>query len=778
MSILAILAAALISGHVLTDTGSPIAGVAVSDGVTIVQTNAEGAYELPYRDNAEFVFVSVPSGYDIPLDATGSPLMYKRVSAAGTYDFALHRQADGGKADSTHVLLVFSDPQVLNDYDEHRFCTETVEDVLAFKKTYPAGTKFYGLCVGDIVWDWYNAHKNQKKHFEEMGFPNFMVIGNHDHNCSAADQGDAAKQDSIADDKFTSVFGPTYYSFNIGAIHYVVLDNVMYTGSGGNKSYNCGLTSEQQSWLQQDLAMQPNGTPIVVSFHIPSRSMTGVLTNLQSWMNKGSVMQHILSGHTHTNIVNKISARLLERTMGAAEGAFWCSNWCADGSPNGYMVYETNGQKGFSNWYYKATGYDKSYQVHAYPVNSIDAGNNKTNCVLANVWNYDEKGTVYIYENGQQNIMRQFTGLDPKIYDVMLEDGDKRPNYPGSDAGILASKNPGAEATDHLFYYEPNDPNAEFIVEFTDRFGNVSTVPVLKNMMVATFTENENQEWEYSQQFNQLTEYPNQHSETLAKGTFVQGHYPEGWYAATSGTTLPDGMNTPTWNTFNWYRIGNGEHSASGFYNFGNGNPALKSANSKYRSIGSLNDNSNRSITYGVLIENNTGHTITGLNVSYTGKVWRIGSNNREIDTLQFSYVEMTSPTMLRDLRDRKKYLGEIRTRRFSDLDFTTPATLSGSAGEAVDGDNINNQTRMNGSLSLKIKPGEVVLLRWTDLDENGNDQALAIDDIVVKATLDANEAVPSVKTLNRDQTIKGLINGQVVIIRNGVRYDVMGRPM
>ena len=90
---LAFLLSALITGHVLTDTGSPVVGVAVSDGVTIAQTDANGAYELPYRDNAEFVFVSVPSGYDIPLDEGGSPLIYKRVNEAGTYDFTLHQQA-------------------------------------------------------------------------------------------------------------------------------------------------------------------------------------------------------------------------------------------------------------------------------------------------------------------------------------------------------------------------------------------------------------------------------------------------------------------------------------------------------------------------------------------------------------------------------------------------------------------------------------------------------------------------------------------------------------
>ena len=777
---LAFILSALITGHVLTDSGSPVAGVAVSDGVTIAQTNSAGAYELPYRDNAEFVFVSVPSGYDIPLDDTGSPMLYKRVNQAGTYDFTLHPQADGGKADSTHVLFVFSDPQVLNGYDDHRFRYETVEDVLAFKQTYPAGTKFYGICVGDIVWDWYNANSLMKSYFEAMGFPSFMVIGNHDHNCTAADQGSTSKQDSIADDKFTAVWGPTYYSFNIGAVHYVVLDNVLYTGHNGSKNYNCGLTPEQQSWLQQDLALVPNGTPIVVSFHIPTRSMTGVLTNLKQWINKGAVVQHLLAGHTHTNIVNEISARLIERTMGAAEGAFWCSNWCADGSPNGYMVYETNGQKGFNHWFYKATGYPVEHQIRTYPVNSIDAGNAKTNCVLANVWSYDSKSQVNIYENGVKHVMRQFTGLDPKIYDVMLDEGDTRPNYPGSDGGTIASKNPGAEATGHMFYYEPEDPNADFVVEFIDRFGTVYTQPVLKNMMVASFNRNDEGKWMYAENFDELVEYPNQHSETLAKGTFVQGHYPEGWYACSSGKKLPDGMSSISWSTFNYFRIGEGSHESSGLYNFGAGNPAVKSKNSTYRSLGSLNDASNRCIMYGMLMENNTGSTITALDIAYTGKVWRVGSSAAAVDTLSFGYVVLTAPANIRALRDRTKYLGDFRVRNATQLDFVTPTSMSakidGTVAAKIDGDNEANQTRLSATLSVTIQPGEVVLLRWTDLDEGGADQALAIDDVVVTATLEG-EGIENVRTTEISSQ-KQLRNGQLIIIRNGVTYDATGRRL
>jgi len=770
-----------ITGFVKTNTNTPISNVQVSDGVTIVQTDATGAYQLPYRDNAEFVFVTVPSGYDIPLDATGSPLIYKRVSAAGEYNFTLTPQADGGRADSTHVMLVFSDPQVLNGYDDHRFRAETVEDVLELKATYPAGTKFYGICVGDIVWDWYNANSMMKGYFEDMGFPNFMVIGNHDHNCNAADQGSETKQDSIADDRFTAVFGPTYYAFNIGAVHYVVLDNVLYKGHNGDKSYSCGLTPEQNSWLQQDLALVPSGTPVVLSMHIPTPSMTSEMTNIKQWINKGAVMQHILTGHKHTNIVNEISVRLLERTMGAAEGAFWCSNWCSDGSPNGYMVYETNGKKGYSNWYYKATGYSKDYQIRTFPVNSIDAGNGKTNCVLANVWGYDSKSQVNIYENGVKSIMRQFTGVDPKIYDVMLEEGDTRPNYPGSDGGTIASKNPGAGATNHLFYYEPTDPNADFVVEFIDRFKHVYTAPVLKNMMVASFTQDNEGNWNYKEDFDELVEYPNHHTADLAKGTFVQGHYPEGWYACTSAKQLPDGMSSITWSAFNYFRIGEGSHTGSGLYNFGDGNPAVKSQNSTYRSLGSLNDSNNRCIMYGVLIENNTGSKITALDVSYTGKVWRVGTSYTEVDTLEFSFVTLSS-TLVRQLRDRTKFLGHLRARNVSALNFTTPSTLTAITSQTVaakvEGEDSNNQSQLNATIPVTINPGEVVMLRWTDNDEQNADQALAIDDLVVNATLETTTGIQDVRFEQNEGVQKMMHNGQLIIIRNNKKYDILGKQL
>ena len=56
----------------------------------------------------------------------------------------------------------------------------------------------------------------------------FNIMGNHDNDPYCAG-------DWIAENKFREVVGPTYYSFNLGSIHYVVLDNVEYINTGGSQ---------------------------------------------------------------------------------------------------------------------------------------------------------------------------------------------------------------------------------------------------------------------------------------------------------------------------------------------------------------------------------------------------------------------------------------------------------------------------------------------------------------------------------------------------------------
>ncbi len=53
---------ATVTGKV-TAAGKPLANVLISDGFSIVPTSKDGSYQLTPDAKAEFVFISLPSGY-------------------------------------------------------------------------------------------------------------------------------------------------------------------------------------------------------------------------------------------------------------------------------------------------------------------------------------------------------------------------------------------------------------------------------------------------------------------------------------------------------------------------------------------------------------------------------------------------------------------------------------------------------------------------------------------------------------------------------------------
>ncbi|MCD7975973.1 MAG: hypothetical protein LUG51_02005 [Tannerellaceae bacterium] len=57
-----------IEGKVMDQTtGKGIPGVPVSDGYLIVQTNDEGNYQIVTNRTADFIMLTIPSGYEIPM---------------------------------------------------------------------------------------------------------------------------------------------------------------------------------------------------------------------------------------------------------------------------------------------------------------------------------------------------------------------------------------------------------------------------------------------------------------------------------------------------------------------------------------------------------------------------------------------------------------------------------------------------------------------------------------------------------------------------------------
>jgi len=169
-----------------------------------------------------------------------------------------------------------------------------------------------------------------------------------------------------------------------------------------------------------------------------------------------------------------------------------------------------------------------------------------------------------------------------------------------------------------------------------------------------------------------------------------------------SGTT---GLTTIT--------AGTGSSNAGDTYNFG-------SSAAADRALGGLGSGS-KLYYLGFKFTNNTGATITTLDVAYIGEMWRLAAAT---DTLAFSYqlsdVALNAPTGWTSV---------------TALNFATPST--GTAA-ATDGNAVGNRTSRSSSLTgLSIANGSTITFRWTDTTGTSS-AGMAIDDFSLTATLQA----------------------------------------
>jgi len=439
--------------------GNGIAGVAVTDGINIVQTDKSGRYELKSNATAEFVYISLPAGYAIP-EEKGIAAFYKPVtkSSVQVNDFNLTKLATD---DRKHNFVVWADPQIISAKDAALLKTQSAPDLKALVASYPAGTLWHGIGCGDLVWDHFELFEDYKQAVEITGVPFYNLIGNHDMDIDA-------RTDDGSANTFKQQFGPTYYSYNRGAIHYVVLDDVFFIGNA--KKYIGYITENQLRWLEQDLATVTPGSTVVVSLHIPTltgqhvrdkkeEEFGGTVSNRkQLYKLLAPFKVHIMSGHTHFND-NWEEGNIMEHNHGTVCGAWWTGPICGDGTPSGYGVYSVKGTE--LSWHYQSTGREADHQVRIH-VEDKDAGSKK---LQVNVWNYDPAWKVECWVDGaRHDELKRGKGFDAMA--VLLYEGPQLPK----PRGFAEPKK-----TDHLF--ESVIPTAAKQVKIvaTDRFGKQYT---------------------------------------------------------------------------------------------------------------------------------------------------------------------------------------------------------------------------------------------------------------------------------------------------------------
>ena len=452
-----------VRGHVRNGTRG-VSGVAVSDGLAVVDTASDGTFELVTTTRQPFLFCSVPSGYEIPRSATGTASFFHPITSDGRDTMeASFDLAPLSRSDDRHVLLLLADPQTQDDLEMGWLHERTVPDVQALLGSLE-GREAFGIACGDIMYDNLHLYPEYERAVSRIGIPFFQVVGNHD-----LDQESPVDEGSVA--TFTSHFGPRYYSFDRGEVHYVVLDDVFWHGS----RYIGYLDANQLTWLEADLSRVEPGRTVIVALHIPAlgsrHARVGqrrpevemAVTNREAlYRLLEPYNAHILSAHTHER-EHVFEGGVHEHVCGAVCGAWWSGPICGDGTPNGYGVYEINGSD--VSWRYKATGHDFDHQIRAYPIGTDPTAPDE---IVANVWDWDPEWTVVWYEDGdRRGAMARRVALDPLAAEL----------HTGPD---LPPRRTWVEPylTGHILYAPVSRRANEITVEATDRFGRVYSAPV------------------------------------------------------------------------------------------------------------------------------------------------------------------------------------------------------------------------------------------------------------------------------------------------------------
>ncbi len=419
------------------DGDKPLADVRVSNGRDVVRTNAEGKYELAV-DNDDIIFVVKPKGYRTPLSEDNLPQFYyihkpegspkgakfKGVAPTGdlpaSVDFPLYEQ----KEPEQFRAILFGDPQPRNQTEVDYIAHDVVEELIGSDAS-------FGVTLGDIVFDDLDVFVPLNKTVALIGIPWYNVIGNHDINLDA-------KNDKENDETFESIYGPAYYSFDYGQVHFLVLDDIewYHPTPGGKGRYRGGLGDEQMSFIRNDLAIIPDDQLVVLLMHVPLVDVRD-RTELYRLIEKRPFCISV-SGHTHHH-----EHRFITKEDGwlgpephhhiinvTVSGSWWSGApdergiphmAMADGAPNGYSIISFDGTNYKLD--FKAAGRSADYQmqIHAPEVVAVDKLNETS--VFVNVFNGSERSKVEmrVGRTGQWVAMEHIREVDPllkKVYEA------------------------------------------------------------------------------------------------------------------------------------------------------------------------------------------------------------------------------------------------------------------------------------------------------------------------------------------------------------------------
>lgn len=490
--------------------GEGLADVVVSDGVEVVKTDKDGVYQFKSAKKWGYVFVSIPKGYEVGSEGVLPQFhaaLTEKADKAERHDFNLV------KVNQEKYRVYFLGDMHLadrtNDLNQFDNCMKEVKaDIMN------DDVKSYVITLGDMTWDlyWYSRNYYFPQYLNSVNyyFKNaakqvqfFHTIGNHDHDmCKDGDFNTVIE--------YVKDIAPTYYSFNIGDVHYIVLDDILCTNVGGaasakpERAYKSEVTDEQLKWLVKDLSYVSQTTPVIVTSHAPVYAKETKKNVNDYYLNNSATLVSkfkgykvdFVTGHTHVLYnVDKSSEGIYEHNAGAVCASWWWSGYltpgihiCTDGAPGGYSVWDITGTD--KKWRYKGTGRDENEQFRSYDLNNVwftvekDAPKvpaalksdfekytdaypkNSKNEVLINIWNWDPNWKIEIKENGKTLSCTRVKGYDPLHIAALTA---KRFN----NSAIKEVPAFITKENYHMFKVKASSATSTIDIKVTDEFGNV-----------------------------------------------------------------------------------------------------------------------------------------------------------------------------------------------------------------------------------------------------------------------------------------------------------------
>jgi hypothetical protein len=254
------------------------------------------------------------------------------------------------------------------------------------------------------------------------------------------------------------VYGPTYYAFDHGPVHFLVLNNIEWLGrktdeSGGGGNYRGRLGERQLEFLANDLQHVPARRLVVLLMHIPLQR--GFDLNPRAETTDRQALYRLIEGRPHTLSFSAHTHFHGHLFLGAEDG--WrgvqphhhiitgtlCGSWfrgapdergvphgtMADGTPRGYVELQFDDHR-YSMDGYRCLGRPREEQMHIEVPAGVAASETGSASILVNVFNGSRRSTVRLRcgERDTWRELKKVEAADPRF--LWLHERDKALELP------------------------------------------------------------------------------------------------------------------------------------------------------------------------------------------------------------------------------------------------------------------------------------------------------------------------------------------------------------